>query len=115
MYHDQGLTAFKALTTEGGVNFTAGLPYVRTSPDHGTAYDIAGKGLAQTQSFRKAIYSAIDIFRNRESYNEAHANPLPKLYHDRREDERGLPNERRAPRQQQQRANEGFSKEKEND
>ncbi len=114
MYHDQGLAAFKALTTEGGINFTAGLPYVRTSPDHGTAYDIAGKGMAQTQSFRKAIYSAIDIFRNRESYNEAHANPLPKLYHDRREDERGLPSERRGPRPQN-RATENSSKEKEND
>ncbi len=114
MYHDQGLAAFKALTTEGGINFTAGLPYVRTSPDHGTAYDIAGKGMAQTQSFRKAIYSAIDIFRNRESYNEAHANPLPKLYHDRREDERGLPSERRGPRPQN-RATENSAKEKEND
>ena len=106
MYHDQGLTAFKALTTEGGVNFTAGLPYVRTSPDHGTAYDIAGKGMAQTDSFRKAIYSAIDIFRNRNAYTEAHANPLPKLYHDRREDERGLPAERRAPRNMQPRQTE---------
>ncbi len=114
MYHDQGLAAFKALTTEGGINFTAGLPYVRTSPDHGTAYDIAGKDMAQTQSFRKAIYSAIDIFRSRESYNEAHANPLPKLYHDRREDERGLPSERRGPRPQN-RATENSAKEKEND
>lgn len=89
MYHDQGLAAFKALTTEGGVNFTAGLPVVRTSPDHGTAYDIAGKGVARTDSFRRAIFAAIDIWRNRKAYDEAHANPLPKLYHDKREDERG--------------------------
>ena len=89
MYHDQGLAAFKALTTEGGVNFTAGLPVVRTSPDNGTAYDIAGKGVARTDSFRRAIFAAIDIWRNRKAYDEAHANPLPKLYHDKREDERG--------------------------
>lgn len=89
MYHDQGLAPFKALTTDGGVNFTAGLPVVRTSPDHGTAYDIAGQGVAQVNSFRRAIYAAIDIYRNRTAYDKAHANPLPKLYHDKREDERG--------------------------
>ena len=88
-YHDQGLAPFKALTTEGGVNFTAGLPVVRTSPDHGTAYDIAGQGVAQINSFRRAIYASIDICRNRKAYDESHANPLPKLYHDKREDERG--------------------------
>lgn len=85
MYHDQGLAPFKALTVEGGVNFTAGLPFVRTSPDHGTAYDIAGQGVAQAESMRKAIFSAIDIYRNRLFYDEAHANPLPKLYQDRKE------------------------------
>lgn len=69
MYHDQGLAPFKALAMGEGVNYTAGLPVVRTSPAHGTAYDIAGKGEAQEDSFRQAIYAAIDIFRNR-SMNE---------------------------------------------
>lgn len=85
MYHDQGLAPFKALSMSGGINFTANLPIVRTSPDHGTAYDIAGKGIAQADSFRQAIYSAIDIYRNRVNYDESHANPLPKLYQDRKE------------------------------
>lgn len=86
MYHDQGLAPFKALSGGGGVNFTAGLPYVRTSPDHGTAYDIAGKGVANVRSFREAIFAAIDIYRNREMDDEATRNPLPKLFKDRRED-----------------------------
>lgn len=85
MYHDQGLAAFKALSMDNGVNFTAGLPLVRTSPDHGTAYDIAGKGIAHPDSFRQAVYSAVDIFRNRKSYEESHANPLPKIYQERKE------------------------------
>ena len=85
MYHDQGLAPFKALSMSGGVNFTANLPIVRTSPDHGTAYDIAGKGIAQADSFRQAIYTAIDVYRNRVSYDECHVNPLPKLYQDRKE------------------------------
>jgi len=76
MYHDQGLIPFKALTTEGGVNFTAGLSVVRTSPAHGTAYEIAGKNEANPDSFRKAIYLACDIFRNRKQYREISANPL---------------------------------------
>jgi 4-hydroxythreonine-4-phosphate dehydrogenase len=76
MYHDQGLVPFKALTTEGGVNFTAGLPVVRTSPAHGTAYDITGKNEASADSFRKAIYLACDIFRNRLQYKEISSNPL---------------------------------------
>ena len=59
-----------------GVNFTAGLPIVRTSPDHGTAYDIAGKGIAKEDSFREAIYTAIDILANREDYDEINAKPL---------------------------------------
>lgn len=88
MYHDQGLTVFKALAMEDGVNFTAGLPVVRTSPDHGTAYDIAGKGMADENSFRQALYVAIDVWRNRQNFDEASQDPLPKLYHDRREDER---------------------------
>jgi 4-hydroxythreonine-4-phosphate dehydrogenase len=80
MYHDQGLIPFKALAFEGGVNFTAGLPIVRTSPAHGTAYDIAGKDLASEESFREALYLAIDIFRNRKEYQEITANPLKTGY-----------------------------------
>lgn len=86
MYHDQGLAPFKTLAQENGVNYTAGLPIVRTSPDHGTAYDIAGKGVADAQSFREAIYAAIDIYRNRKNYDEAGAHPLPKLYHEKRDE-----------------------------
>ena len=70
MYHDQGLTPFKALAFEDGVNYTAGLPVVRTSPDHGTAYEMAGRDLADPRSMKAAIYTAIDIFNNRESYDE---------------------------------------------
>jgi 4-hydroxythreonine-4-phosphate dehydrogenase len=77
MYHDQGLTAFKALSFDDGVNFTADLPIVRTSPDHGTAFDIAGKDLASEQSFRSAIYLAIDIFKNRKFLKQISSNPLP--------------------------------------
>jgi 4-hydroxythreonine-4-phosphate dehydrogenase len=76
MYHDQGLTPFKALSFDSGVNFTAGLSFVRTSPVHGTAFDIAGKGEASENSFRQAIYLACDIFRNRETYAEISKNPL---------------------------------------
>ena len=65
MYHDQGLVPFKTLSFQNGVNYTAGLPFVRTSPDHGTAYSIAGKGKASEDSFRKAVFEAIDIFRSR--------------------------------------------------
>ncbi len=86
MYHDQGLIPLKALDMDGGVNFTAGLPVVRTSPDHGTAYDIAGRGLANEDSMRQAIFSAIDIERNRRNERKIHANPLKKLYFDRRDD-----------------------------
>ena len=70
MYHDQGLTAFKTLAMDAGVNFTAGLPCVRTSPDHGTGFDIAGKGLARPDSMREALYLAIDVFRNRTRSHE---------------------------------------------
>jgi 4-hydroxythreonine-4-phosphate dehydrogenase len=76
MYHDQGLTPFKALSFDTGVNFTAGLPFVRTSPVHGTAFNIAGKGEASENSFRQAIYLACDIFRNRKIYEEISENPL---------------------------------------
>lgn len=76
-YHDQGLIPFKTLSFGNGVNFTAGLTEVRTSPDHGTAYEIAGKGEADFGSFREAVYMGIDIFRNRKEYKELTANPLP--------------------------------------
>lgn len=76
MYHDQGLTAFKALSFDSGVNFTAGLPVIRTSPVHGTAFSIAGKGIASENSFRQAIYLACDIFRNRQMNAEISKNPL---------------------------------------
>ena len=86
MYHDQGLAPFKTLAVEDGVNYTAGLPIIRTSPDHGTAYDIAGTGVADENSFRQAVFMAIDIYRNRAIYDEPMANPLPKLYHEKKDD-----------------------------
>ncbi len=76
MYHDQGLIPFKTIAFNEGVNFTAGLNVVRTSPDHGTGYDIAGKNKANEQSFKKALYAAIDIFKNRKLYAEITENPL---------------------------------------
>jgi 4-hydroxythreonine-4-phosphate dehydrogenase len=76
MYHDQGLIPFKSLYVDGGVNFTAGLSVIRTSPAHGTAYDIAGKGEASADSFRQAIYLACDIYKMRTGYKEITANPL---------------------------------------
>ena len=86
MYHDQGLAPFKTIALDNGVNYTAGLPIIRTSPDHGTAYDIAGQGKADENSMRQAIYTAIDIYRNRINYDEPLKNPLPKLFHEKRED-----------------------------
>lgn len=86
MYHDQGLAPFKAVAMDEGVNFTAGLPIVRTSPAHGTAYDIAGQGIASENSFRQAIYTALDVFRNRKIEKEIHAHPLRKQYHEKRDD-----------------------------
>ena len=77
MYHDQGLIPFKSMTFGSGVNFTAGLPIVRTSPDHGVAYDLVGKNKASASSFRNAVYMARDIYTNRELYKEIHSNPLP--------------------------------------
>ena len=76
MYHDQGLIPFKVLAFESGVNFTAGLPVIRTSPGHGTAYEIAGTGVASEDSFRNAIYLAIDVFESRKLYKELSKNPL---------------------------------------
>ncbi|MCD6069133.1 MAG: 4-hydroxythreonine-4-phosphate dehydrogenase [Bacteroidetes bacterium] len=84
MYHDQGLIPFKSIAFSDGVNYTADLPIVRTSPDHGTAFDIAGKGIADDTSLKKAIYMAIDIFRNRRLNQEISGNPLAfgKLKHE---------------------------------
>jgi 4-hydroxythreonine-4-phosphate dehydrogenase len=76
MYHDQGLIPFKTIAFNNGVNFTAGLPVVRTSPDHGTAYDIAGKNQASEESLRKAVYTAIDIYKTRKMYGDITSNPL---------------------------------------
>jgi 4-hydroxythreonine-4-phosphate dehydrogenase len=75
-YHDQGLIPFKTLSFGSGVNYTAGLNKIRTSPDHGTAYEIAGKGLADYTSFKEAVYLAIDIYNSRNEYAELTKNPL---------------------------------------
>ena len=89
MYHDQGLAPFKALAFDSGVNFTAGLPVVRTSPDHGTSFDIAGQGKADESSFRSAIYAAADIYNQRRAYREYASNPLRKQeVRDSRDDQR---------------------------
>lgn len=79
MYHDQGLIPFKTLASGNGVNFTAGLPGIRTSPDHGTAFDIAGKNKADESSFREAIFLSLDILGKRLGYEEDHRNPLRKI------------------------------------
>lgn len=84
MYHDQGLVPFKALSFGGGVNFTAGLSVVRTSPDHGTALDIAGRGQASADSFQEAAFLAREIYLLREGFDEAHANPIVIRSGDRR-------------------------------
>lgn len=76
MYHDQGLIPFKTLSFKSGVNFTAGLPYVRTSPAHGTAYELAGKNQSSDEAFREAIYLALDVYRNRKMHQELISNPL---------------------------------------
>lgn len=78
MYHDQGLVPFKSLASGEGVNYTAGIPVVRTSPDHGTAFDIAGKGKADESSFRTAVFECIDIINRRSEYDENRKNPLRK-------------------------------------
>lgn len=76
MYHDQGLAPFKTIAYEEGVNYTAGLPFIRTSPDHGVAYDIAGKNVANEQSFSEALFMAVKIFKNRREYNDLMANRM---------------------------------------
>jgi 4-hydroxythreonine-4-phosphate dehydrogenase len=79
MYHDQGLIPFKALAGSEGVNYTAGLSKVRTSPDHGTAYDIAGKDRADEQSMRQAIFMAREILLARREYEQMRANPVERV------------------------------------
>ncbi len=79
MYHDQGLIPFKSLAIGDTVNYTAGLPAVRTSPDHGTAFDIAGKAIADASSMMSATFHCIDIIRRRNNYEEAHSNPLRRM------------------------------------
>ena len=78
MYHDQGLIPFKVLSFSNGVNYTAGLPIIRTSPDHGTAFDIAGLNIAEESSFRSALFLAIDLYRNRKEYAEMRVNKTVK-------------------------------------
>ncbi len=89
MYHDQGLAPFKTLAFDGGVNYTAGLPIVRTSPGHGVGLDIAGKGIASADSMRAAIYLAADIVRSRRRYAKISANPLQKQRNDSYENRKG--------------------------
>jgi 4-hydroxythreonine-4-phosphate dehydrogenase len=79
MYHDQGLIPFKSLAIGEGVNYTAGMPAIRTSPDHGTAFDIAGKGKADASSFLAALFECIDIIKRRADYDESRRNPLRKM------------------------------------
>lgn len=86
MYHDQGQTPFKAVAYEYGVRFTTGLSLVRTAPAHGANFAAAGKNITDEQSLRNAIYTAIDVWRNRQNFDEPLANPLPKLYHEKRDD-----------------------------
>ena len=105
MYHDQGQTPFKAITSisdDKGVRVTAGLPLVRTAPAHGACFNLAGQGRMEADSMRHAIYEAIDIWRNRQYYDEPLANPLPKLYHEKRDESEkvrfNMPRERREDR-----------------
>lgn len=98
MYHDQGLIPFKLLSGFEGTNFTAGLPFVRTSPDHGVAYDLAGKGEASLDSFNHAIYTAIDVYRNRQDFAEIEAESMWKVKA--KDKDRGKP--RHQPREEPQ-------------
>ena len=79
LYHDQGLIPFKSLSHGEGVNFTAGLEGIRTSPDHGTAFDIAGKGIADETSFREAVFTCLDIISQRFEFKNQHRNPMRKM------------------------------------
>ena len=78
-YHDQGLVPFKTLAFGSGVNYTAGLSKIRTSPDHGTAYDVAGKNKANPESFEQAVFVAIEIYRKRKEYLKLSKDPLKPL------------------------------------
>ncbi|MBR2238187.1 MAG: 4-hydroxythreonine-4-phosphate dehydrogenase PdxA [Prevotella sp.] len=100
MYHDQGQTPFKAVAYENGVRFTTGLPLVRTAPAHGANFSAAGKGITDEQSLRNAIYAAIDVWRNRQNYDEPLQNPLPKLYHERRDESEKVRFSQPKPREQ---------------
>ena len=91
MYHDQGLIPFKALALERGVNYTAGLPIVRTSPDHGTAYDMAGRDMADPRSMMSSIYTAIDIYHNREKYDALQAGKMPVTHEQAGRQDKGKP------------------------
>lgn len=82
MYHDQGMIPFKTLSFDRGINFTAGLPFVRTSPAHGTAYDITGKNEASPNSFREAVFQAVDIFNKRKAFDELSRQPLQNYLKD---------------------------------
>lgn len=88
MYYDQGLAPFKVLTMLDGLSFSAGLPFVHTTPIHGTAYDITGQNVASEDSFRHALYVALDVYRNRKIYREATKNPLRKQYFEKGVDEK---------------------------
>jgi 4-hydroxythreonine-4-phosphate dehydrogenase len=79
MYHDQGLIPFKLIAGYHGVNYTAGVPFVRTSPDHGVAYDIAGKGSADPASLRQSVYLALDVLRERKMNAKLKENPIKPL------------------------------------
>lgn len=79
MYHDQGLIPFKTLVSDAGVNYTAGLPIIRTSPAHGTAFEIAGRNQSHAGSFRQALYMACDIYKNRQMFEEITKDPLPEI------------------------------------
>ncbi|MGB0849817.1 MAG: 4-hydroxythreonine-4-phosphate dehydrogenase PdxA, partial [Bacteroidia bacterium] len=92
MYHDQVLIPFKQVAFADGVNYTAGLPIVRSSPDHGTAYDIAGKGIADTSSFINALYLINKVHRNRLSYYDTSVSPLEYREHRREKFSIGVPN-----------------------
>ena len=86
MYDDQGLLPFNSLAPEYGVKLKAGITAICTTTDHGPSFEIAGQGIADATSLRQAIYTAIDMYRHRQEYDEPLANPLPKLYHEKRED-----------------------------
>lgn len=86
MYYDQGLAPFRSISPETGINYTAGLPLVRTAPEVGASFEIAGRNEADATSMLHAVYQAIDVFRHRQEYDDAYENALPKLYKEKRDD-----------------------------